>query len=112
MLAALNEAVARPTTTTPGSAPRSGCPSRRALVAFADGDFAGCADLLRAIRGIAHRFGGSHAQRDVIDLTLIEAAIRAGNGALARGLAAERAAMRHESPLSHLFLRRAAALAA
>ena len=41
--------------------------------------------LLRPIRAIAHRFGGSHAQRDVIDLTLIEAALRAGDGALARG---------------------------
>ena len=87
-------------------------PARAALVAFAGGDFAGCAERLRQVRGIAHRFGGSHAQRDVIDLTLIEAAIRAGDGALARALAAERAAMRHESPLSHLFLRRAAALAA
>jgi hypothetical protein len=89
-----------------------GLPVASALVAFAGGDFVGCADRLRAVRGIAHRFGGSHAQRDVIDLTLIEAAIRAGDGALARGLAAERAAMRHESPLSHLFLRRAATLAA
>ncbi len=35
--------------------------------------------LLRPVRSIAYRFGGSHAQRDVIDLTLIEAAFRAGD---------------------------------
>jgi hypothetical protein len=89
-----------------------GLPAATAMVAFADGDYAGCAVRLRRIRGTSHRFGGSHAQRDLIDLTLIEAAIRAGDGALARALAAERAAMRHESPLSHLFERRATALAA
>ena len=111
VLAALNEAVHGHDDNARFSA-EVGLPVASALVAFADGDFVGCADRLRSIRGIAHRFGGSHAQRDVIDLTLIEAAIRAGDGALARGLAAERAAMRHESPLSHLFLRRAAALAA
>jgi predicted unusual protein kinase regulating ubiquinone biosynthesis (AarF/ABC1/UbiB family) len=32
--------------------------------------------LLRPMRTIAHRFGGSHAQRDLLDLTLIEAAAR------------------------------------
>lgn len=89
-----------------------GLPVARAITAFANGDFAGSANWLRGVRGIAHRFGGSHAQRDVIDLTLIEAAIRSGDGTLARGLAAERSAMRHESPLSDLFLRRAGKLAA
>lgn len=89
-----------------------GVPLARALIAFADGNFTAAAAGLRSIRAIAHRFGGSHAQRDLIDLTLIEAAIRSGDDALARGLALERAAMRHDSPLSHLFLRRAGALTA
>ena len=56
--------------------------------------------LLRRVRNIAHRFGGSHAQRDVLDLTLIEAAMRSGQQALADALSAERAAMRPTSPLS------------
>ena len=34
--------------------------------------------LLRPIRNIAHRFGGSHAQRDVIDLTLEAYAFASG----------------------------------
>jgi hypothetical protein len=36
--------------------------------------------------------GGSHAQRDVIDLTLIAAAARSGNATLARALVTERVA--------------------
>ena len=46
------------------------------------------------MRSGAHRFGGSHAQRDVLDLTLMEAAPRGGMEALARGLEAERVALR------------------
>jgi hypothetical protein len=38
---------------------------------------------------------------------LIEAALRAGDGALAKALAAERALARPDSPLSALFSRRA-----
>ncbi|MCQ9375625.1 tetratricopeptide repeat protein [Methyloversatilis sp. XJ19-13] len=62
-----------------------------AMAAFADGDYAQTVDLLRPIRHISHRFGGSHAQRDVLDLTLIEAAARDGQQSLATALRAERA---------------------
>jgi tetratricopeptide (TPR) repeat protein len=87
-----------------------GHPVANAILAFGNGDFAGTVRLLRPIRHIAHRFGGSHAQRDVIDLTLIEAALRSGNAPLARALTAERADQRPESPLSKLFVKRANAL--
>jgi hypothetical protein len=83
-----------------------------ALRAFGKGDYAGAVALLRPVRGVAHRFGGSHAQRDVIDLTLIEAVLRSGEAPLAAALAAERSDLRPESPLSQLFLRRSQALAA
>ncbi|ESX81200.1 tetratricopeptide repeat protein [Mesorhizobium sp. M0915] len=89
-----------------------GHPLTLAIKAFGDGNYAETIRLIRPIRAIAHRFGGSHAQRDVIDLTLIEAALRSGDGALARALAAERALARPDSPLSALFSRRATALAA
>jgi len=46
--------------------------------------------LLRPIRSYAHRFGGSHAQRDAINLTLIEAAARSGRDRLAQTLRNER----------------------
>jgi hypothetical protein len=42
------------------------------------------------VRDVAGRFGGSHAQRDALTLTLIEAAIRGGHSALARHYIAER----------------------
>lgn len=49
---------------------------------------------------MAHRFGGSHAQRDLLDLTLIEAATRSGDKPLAAALAAERLALKPRSPLA------------
>lgn len=84
-----------------------GQPVARAIQRFGVADYAEAVRLLRPIRAIAHRFGGSHAQRDVIDLTLIEAALRAGQAALANALTAERAAARPDSPLSRLFVDRA-----
>lgn len=71
-----------------------GYAATRALQAFAEGDYVLCADLLRGVRSRSHRFGGSHAQRDVIDLTLMEAARRAGDEALLAGLCSERERVR------------------
>ncbi|MCQ9379136.1 tetratricopeptide repeat protein, partial [Methyloversatilis sp. XJ19-49] len=69
-----------------------------AMAAFADGDYAQTVEMLRPIRHISHRFGGSHAQRDVIDLTLIEAAARGGQQSLANALLAERALQMGRQP--------------
>jgi hypothetical protein len=69
----------------------------RAIMAFADADYGETVRLLRPIRSYAHRFGGSHAQRDLIDLTLIEAASRAGQDRLAAALRAERVNARPET---------------
>jgi hypothetical protein len=68
-----------------------GYPATQAIKAFGDGNFAEAVRLLRPVRSYAHRFGGSHAQRDVLDLTLIEAARRAGQNNLVAALLAERA---------------------
>jgi tetratricopeptide (TPR) repeat protein len=84
-----------------------GSAATRAVAAFSDGDHAQCVALLRPVRHRAHRFGGSHAQRDLLDLTLIEAALRAGDQSLARGLTAERLAVRPRSPLAQRLVRRA-----
>jgi tetratricopeptide (TPR) repeat protein len=81
-----------------------GLPLARALLAFRDGQYRDCIAPLRATRSIAHRFGGSHAQRDLIDLTLIEAARRAGDDALLRALVAERLHARPHSPLALRYL--------
>lgn len=88
-----------------------GAAATRAVLAFGEGDFARVVRLLRPIRSYAHRFGGSHAQRDVLDLTLIEAAIRSGDRALAAALAAERVALRPHSPSARRLAGRAASRA-
>jgi tetratricopeptide (TPR) repeat protein len=75
-----------------------GAPATRALLAFAREDYAGAVDLLRPIRNIAHRFGGSHAQRDLLDLMLVEAALRDGQASLAAALAAERLDLKPHTP--------------
>lgn len=83
----------------------------RAIAAFGEGRYADAVQLLRAVRNIAHRFGGSHAQRDLLDLTLIEAAFRSGEDNLAAALSAERIAAKPTSPLARLFVQRSAAMA-
>ncbi len=66
--------------------------------AFASGDYATTLDALIDIRPAANVVGGSHAQRDVIDLTLIAAASRLRQERLVRALLAERGARRQSVP--------------
>jgi tetratricopeptide (TPR) repeat protein len=80
-----------------------GYPLCAALRAFSRGDYATCIGLLRPLRSRLNRFGGSHAQRDVFDLTLIEAARRDNHYALLRALANERIGMKPESPLNRRY---------
>ena len=89
-----------------------GHPATLAIAAFGRGDWEAAVRHLLPIRTLASRFGGSHAQRDVLELTLIEAAIRAGAGELAGHLSAEREASRAGSPLTGLLAARVAKLAA
>ncbi|AEI81113.1 hypothetical protein CNE_2c21640 [Cupriavidus necator N-1] len=84
-----------------------GLPVADALIAFDQGDYTTAIDLLTPVRLIAHRFGGSHAQRDVISLTLLEAALRGGRSNLAIALTAERAALKPMSPSLHRLVQRA-----
>lgn len=63
-----------------------------AVMAFGDGAYARCAQLLLPLLPITHGFGGSQAQRSLIFLTAIEAARRAGDTALWKALASEGAA--------------------
>jgi len=50
-----------------------GLPACRALMAFGRGDYARAISLLANMPAVAHRLGGSHAQRDVLHLTLLQA---------------------------------------
>ena len=67
-----------------------GLPLVEALAAFAGGRYADATAAIETFRDQAHRFGGSHAQRDLITLTLIESAIRDGDRKRARHYIAER----------------------
>jgi tetratricopeptide (TPR) repeat protein len=88
-----------------------GLPIARALRAFGRGDYATAIALLEGVRLTAHRFGGSHAQRDVLHLTLAESAIRAGGASYARAIVAERLALKPASPSNRQLAERARALA-
>jgi len=57
-----------------------------ALVAWRSGGHARVVRLLQPVLGELWRIGGSHAQRDLFTLLLVDAARRSGNDALARGL--------------------------
>ena len=90
----------------------TGLPLLRGFRAFATGRYADAVADLHAGRAIANGFGGSHAQRDVIDWTLTEAAIRGGLGAEAVAVAYERVALKPHSPVNRAFLKRATAIQA
>ena len=65
-------------------------PACAAAIDYCEGRYAAAAEKLAAMRDSASRFGGSHAQRDLLTLTLIDAATRAGLRDLARHYANER----------------------
>ena len=50
-----------------------GLPACRAVIAFSRGDHTRAIGLLAGLPALAHRIGGSHAQRDVLHLTLLRA---------------------------------------
>jgi tetratricopeptide (TPR) repeat protein len=53
-----------------------GLPVVRALLDFGYGEYARARQALALLPDVAHRIGGSHAQRDLLSLTLLEAARR------------------------------------
>ncbi|MFI9202570.1 tetratricopeptide repeat protein [Streptomyces sp. NPDC053048] len=75
-----------------------GLPVCRALVAYGQGRHADAVDLLLPLRHRLHTFGGSHAQRDALQKTLLEAALHAGRHDLARTLLSERVNLRPGCP--------------
>ena len=82
---------------------QTGRPVIEGLVAFDRGHYMEAAELLFPARQIYGTFGGSHAQRDVIDWTLTEAAIRGKIHGLADSLIAERLSLRPGSRINRAF---------
>jgi tetratricopeptide (TPR) repeat protein len=74
-----------------GAAGRAAC---EAAVAWRRGDHARVVAQLAPVRKELHRLGGSHAQRDLFTLILLDAAKKSGNAALAVTLHQERARLR------------------
>ncbi|MBK8906565.1 MAG: tetratricopeptide repeat protein [Rhodospirillales bacterium] len=88
----------------------TGLPLIEGFAAFWRGDYTAAVERLHPARFIANTFGGSHAQRDIIDWTLIEAAIRGGMMDTATALAHERLALKPHGVINGSFLSRAGAI--
>lgn len=89
-----------------------GIPLVEGLMAFHRGDYPRTVALLQPVRFDLWRIGGSHAQRDIIDWTLTEAALRADQRDVALAMAYERLGTRPRSVVNRDFLRRAERIAA
>ena len=67
-----------------------GLPLADGLASFANKRYMEAIDAIEPVRDTANLFGGSHAQRDLLTLTLIDASIHAGDQRRARHYIAER----------------------
>ena len=75
-----------------------GIPACKGFLAFAQGRYTEAVDHLLPVRYRAFHFGGSHAQRDVMSWTVIEAMLRDGQYNRARALLNERIELKPSSP--------------
>jgi len=89
-----------------------GIPLVEGLAAFHRGVYDQAVELLLQVRFDLWQIGGSRAQRDVVNWTLTEAAVRAGRRDVAVALANERLAARPRSVPNRRFLRQAEQIAA
>ena len=89
-----------------------GIPVVEGLTAFHHGAYDEAVTLLLQTRVDLWQIGGSHAQRDVVDWTLAEAAVRGGQREVALALAHERLGARPRSAPNRRFLRCAEQFAA
>ena len=86
-----------------------GAPLMRGMLAFARGRCDDAIEALYPTRAKAQRFGGSHAQRDLIDQTLLAAASGASGAAhraVGRALLNERRLAKPATPLTECWARR------
>jgi hypothetical protein len=77
-----------------------GLPLMRGLLAHARGEHEAAAQSLYPVRRIAQRFGGSHAQRDLIDQTLLASCAEGRLRTLGRALLNERLMAKPATPLT------------
>ncbi len=84
-----------------------GLPLVRAVTAYAKDHYEEALDQLEEVRPVLIRFGGSNAQRDIIDQTMLSAALLGGLHHRARSLANERLGRKPYGPLAQRFSERA-----
>ncbi|MDH3447401.1 MAG: tetratricopeptide repeat protein [Gammaproteobacteria bacterium] len=106
VLAAVEDAAAHNPGVTRMMAQDVGIAACRAMIDFGQQRYREAIDSLLPIRTIAHRFGGSHAQRDILTQTLTESALRGGELKLANNLVSERKLHKTLSPLCQRFAAR------
>jgi hypothetical protein len=82
-----------------------GLPLMQGLVDFSQGRWQACVERLAPLRTTAHHFGGSHAQRDLIDQTLLAASARGADRAFGRALLNERRCAKPATPLTEHWAR-------
>jgi tetratricopeptide (TPR) repeat protein len=85
-------------------------PVVEAMAAFSAGKYRDTVESLLPVRTELWRMGGSIAQRDLVEWTLTEAAVRAGLTDVARSLANERITMKPEGAINQRFLEQAQAM--
>jgi hypothetical protein len=100
----LGRALHRRRRASAGLEPRALARARRAAAATAcspsaPGDHAGAAAAIAPLRGRLARIGGSHAQRDVVEQTLLAAAANGADRAAGRALLAARPRAKAATPL-------------
>jgi hypothetical protein len=83
-----------------------GLPLMHGLLAFGRGDAAEAVRLIGPVRTLAWRFGGSHAQRDLVAQTLLAAAAEAGDRGAGQALLDERRRAKPHTPLTAHWARR------
>ena len=79
-----------------------GRPVCQAIASFGKRRYDEVVELLLPIRRRVNLFGGSHAQRDAVQRTLLEAALRAQRSDVARVLLSERISLKPTSPYNWL----------
>jgi tetratricopeptide (TPR) repeat protein len=82
-----------------------GAPLMRGMLSFAHRRYDEAIETLYPVRALASRFGGSHAQRDLIDQTLLAAAARAVDKSAGRALLNERRLAKPATPLTEHWAR-------
>jgi len=75
-----------------------GLPVCKAMLAFGEERYGDVVHTLWPMRRRINLVGGSHAQRDAVQRTLLEAAIRLGESDIARQLSSERLSVNPDSP--------------